>query len=91
MDIGFLWDEEKEAVTRDKHNVDLEQAVEAIMDPDHLYENDPQGHWGRFIVVGRTRTGRLLHVIISDEGLPIVRLITAYDAESRWRQEYEQQ
>lgn len=91
MDVGFLWDEQKEATTREKHSVNLEEAVEAIMDPVHLYEHDPQGNWGRFIVVGQTRTGRLLQVITSDEELPIIRLITAYDAESRWRREYEQQ
>ena len=90
MDVGFLWDEEKEAATREKHDVDLDQAIEAILDPAHLYENAPQGNWGRFIVVGRTGAGRLLQVIISDEEFPIIRLITAYGAKSQWRQEYEQ-
>lgn len=90
MDIGYLWDEDKEARVRAEHGVELDEAIEAIADPNHSYHNDPQGNWGRFLIVGKTRTGRLLQVIISDEELPIIRIITAYDAEKRWRQDYEQ-
>lgn len=46
MDLGFLWDEEKEEAVQKKHNVNLEQAVEALVDPHHLYEEDPQQNWG---------------------------------------------
>ena len=45
MDLGFLWDEEKEEAVQKKHNVNLEQAVEALVDPHHLYEEDPQQNW----------------------------------------------
>ena len=90
MDIGYLWDENKEALVKAKHGVELDEAIEAIADPNHNYHDDPQGNWGRSLIVGRTRTGRLLQVIISDEDLPIIRIITAYDAEKHWRQEYEQ-
>lgn len=90
MDVGFLWDEEKEAAVQEKHNVNLEQAVEALVDPHHLYEEDPQQNWGRFMIVGKTRAGRILQVIVSDEELPVMRLVTAFDAEKQWRQRYEQ-
>ncbi len=90
MDIGFLWDENKEALVQEKHNVNLEQAVEALIDPHHLYEQDPQYHYSRFMIVGQTREGRILQVIVSDEEIPVMRLITAFDAEPKWRTKYEQ-
>lgn len=89
MDLGYLWDERKAALVEKKHGVDLAQAVEALCDPDQLYDEDPQGDWGRFMIVGRTRHGKLLQVILSDEELPVMRLITAFEADAVWRQAYE--
>ncbi len=71
------------------HRVDLAQAVEALLDEAQLYEEDPQGDWSRFMIVGSTRHGRVLQVIVSDEALPVMRIITAFDATPRWRRAYE--
>ena len=90
MDLGYLWDEDKYQLVQKKHSVQFFEVVSAMDDP-HGYEvPDPAGYEDRWMWVGLSVTSRLLTVIYSEESLPVYRLITAYDAEERWVDEYYQ-
>ena len=88
-DAGYLMDEEKLAQVLAKHGVEFIEILEACEDPHCMMAPDPQDHPERYLIVGQTRVGRLLEVICSDEELPIVRLVTAFDADPKWRRDYE--
>lgn len=88
MDIGFVWDEKKYKEVQKKHNVRFYEVVAAFDDPYGYEILDPQGHEDRWMYIGSTCDDRVLSIIFSEEELPIYRLITAYDAERRFVDEY---
>lgn len=87
-DVGYLMDEGKLQRVTEAHSVTLSEIVEGCEDPQHLADIDPQGNPERYMIVGRTKNGRILQVLCSEEEAPAVRLITAFDANSFWRTEY---
>lgn len=88
MDVGYVWDEVKYERVREKHGVDFAEVVDAFEEKHALFALDPRGHPDRLMVVGRTRGGRILQVIYTDEDAPLVRIITAFDASQEWHNEY---
>ncbi len=89
MDLGFVWDEQKYRLVKEKHGVSFDEVV-AVFEDEGGYESpDPAGHDDRFVVVGCTRDERVLMVAFSEEHLPLYRIITAFAAEGSWRDEYE--
>lgn len=84
MDIGFIWDEDKYAAVRASHGVWFHEVVSCFDDPSVLEVDDPQGHRDRFMLVARTAAGRVLQLVVSEEALPVYRVITAFDAASAW-------
>lgn len=88
MDIGFVWDLDKYEEVQSRHNVQFYEVVSVFDDPNSQIFPDPQGHEDRWMLVGKTATGRILSVICSDEDAPLYRLITAYDANSEVTDEY---
>jgi len=89
MDVGYVWDEDKYDRVRDKHGVVFSEVVDIFADEHAVYAPDPQGHVSRRMVVGQTRSGRILQVIFNDqEDAPLARIITAFDANQRRQDEY---
>lgn len=88
MDIGFIWNEDKYKAVVKKHNVKFYEVVSAFDDPNGYEIPDPAGHEDRWMWVGRTVNNRMLVVIYSEEDLPLYRLITTFDVEGRWIDEY---
>ena len=88
MDIGFIWDEDKYQEVQRKHNVQFYEVVSAFDDPNGYEIPDPAEHEGRWMWIGITAGDRLLAIVFSEEDLPLYRLITAFDAERRWLDEY---
>ena len=88
MDIGFIWDENKYQEVQRRHGVQFYEVVSAFDDPNGYEIPDPTGHEDRRIWVGITAGDRLLAIVFSEEDLPLYRLITAFDAERRWLDEY---
>jgi hypothetical protein len=43
------------------------------------------------MIVGTIRAGRLLQVNCTDQGLPLIRFITAFDANAFFRKRYERE
>lgn len=72
-----------------EHNVQFYEVVSAFDDPQGYYDSDPQGHEDRWMLVAKTFNGRILSIICSDEEAPLYRLITAFDAERRFSDEYD--
>jgi hypothetical protein len=46
---------------------------------------EPEDRW---LWVGKTPWDRLLIIVYTKQDLPLYRIITAYDAEGRWIDEY---
>ncbi len=90
MDIGFLWDEEKYRQVMTAHQVKFSEVVSAFEDEDGYELPDPAGHGERWMWIGATVHGRILIVVYSEEELPLYRIITAFDAEGKWRDVYRQ-
>ena len=88
MDIGFIWDENKYQEVQRRHHVQVYEVVSAFDDPSGYEIADPAGHEDRRMWIGITTGGRVLAIVFSEEDLPIYRLITAFDAERRLRDEY---
>jgi uncharacterized DUF497 family protein len=89
---GFDWDEGNQRKSRDKHGVSQAEAEQVffsapllIIDDVHHSQAEP-----RFHALGKTDTGRLLHVTFTtrDEGKKI-RVISARDMHRKERAVYE--
>ena len=89
MDIGFVWDEKKYQAVLKKHNIRFYEVVSAFDDPNGYETLSPTGHGDRWMWIGQSVSGRILAVVYSEEDLPLYRLITAFDAEGRWLNEYQ--
>jgi uncharacterized DUF497 family protein len=95
MDTVYAWDEMKQKIVHEKHNVSFWEVIGAFDDERCIDTDDPQGHEGRWHKVARTPKGRLLQIIYEDgeefteAGSPITRIITAFDAGEHWRADYE--
>jgi len=91
MDIGFVWDDRKYREVVKRHDVLFHEVVSAF-DDEHGYEvPDPAGHEDRFVLVAAAATGRVLFIVVGEEDLPLYRIITAFDAEGSWLDEYEKE
>ncbi len=88
MDIGFVWDENKYREVQEKHQVQFYEAVSAFDDPNGFEVSDLSGYEDRSRWIGATASGRVLVVVYSDEDVPLLRLITAFDAIGSLRDEY---
>ena len=91
MDVGYVWDESKYEAVKQKHGVYFYEVVSAFEDENGFLEEDPAGNEERWMWVGMSITKRILSIIGTDHDLPSYRIITAFDAEEKWVDEYYQQ
>jgi uncharacterized DUF497 family protein len=91
MSATFRWDPAKGRRNLQKHGVSFDEAVGAFSDPLSRTIPDPDHSYGeeRFILIGISQGNRLLVVVHAetDEG---IRIITAREANSHERRQYEQ-
>jgi uncharacterized DUF497 family protein len=87
--IEFEWD--PAAVNLRKHGVAFEEAATTFADPLSLTIGDPLHSRGetRFVLLGRSRAGRLLVVVHAERG-DSIRLISARPATRKERNTYEE-
>lgn len=91
MDLGYVWDEDKYRKVQQKHSVSFHEVVDALEDPNGFeYSDDASLLSERWLWIGQTQNGRILLIVYSEEDLPLLRIITAFDAEHRWADEYKQ-
>ena len=92
MELSFTWDPRKDAANQRKHRVSFAEARTAFEDvlsitvPDPGHSNDES----RFVLVGRSRRGRLL-VVAHAENRDEIRIISARPATRRERHAYEEE
>ena len=91
MDVRFEWNPSKATSNLRKHRVSFEEAATTIADPLSVTVDDPRHSITkeRHILVGQSRSGRLLAVMITDRG-EIIRIISARLATAHERREYEE-
>jgi uncharacterized protein len=91
MSIEFQWDPAKAAGNLRKHGVAFEDATTAFADTLSLTIADPLHSEGesRFVLLGRSQTGRMLAVVHTERGATIC-LISARIATRMERKTYEE-
>ena len=92
MGLIFEWDNEKATSNLKKHTVSFEEAVKVFADPLSVTIADPRHSTGehRFIIIGRSQTGRTL-VVVHAERRNRIRIISARVATRRERKQYEEE
>lgn len=88
--MEFEWDDEKAFQNKRKHRVSFSEASTAFGDPLHLSMPDPDHSQSekRFILLGRSFTGRLVVTVFTDRG-ETTRIISARLASRSERITYE--
>ncbi len=91
MSIEFQWDPAKAVVNLRKHGVAFEEATTAFADTLSLTIADPMHSEGesRFVLLGRSQSGRMLAVVHTDRG-DTIRLIGARIATRKERKTYDE-
>ncbi len=92
--MKFEWDEKKNLINQEKHNVSFEEAREVFDDPLQISKLDYRFNYfeERWITVGSTKKYQILvvaNMFFSDEGEEIIRIISARKANTKERQNYE--
>ncbi len=88
MDIGYVWDENKYEMVQEKHGVRFSEVVSAFEDPFGFDVMDEHPTEERWIFIGQSDSKKLLQIVYSEEELPLLRLITAFEAGQEWKHEY---
>ena len=92
--MRFEWDEAKNKRNLKDHGISFETASEVFADPLHLSLLDERFDYfeERWITVGTTQKGAIVvvaHLYFSDEAEEILRIISAREAISKERKQYE--
>ncbi|TMA56745.1 MAG: BrnT family toxin [Deltaproteobacteria bacterium] len=89
--MEFEWDEEKAAANLADHKVSFDEAKTVFDDPLYVDFYDPDHSYDehRYLIVGKSRQGRLLIVSYTERG-DAVRLISAREVTSAERKAYEE-
>jgi uncharacterized DUF497 family protein len=90
--LKFEWDAKKAASNLRKHGVSFEEAASVFSDilatvyedPDHSVREK------RFLTIGTSRQGRLLHISFADRG-ELIRIINARKLTRKEREFYEKE
>ena len=93
-EIQFEWDENKNAINRQKHGVSFEEAETVFYDENALFISDPEHSLDeeRFILLGFSFRARLLIVCHCYRGAnQIIRIISARKATLQESRYYENQ
>ena len=90
--MTFEWDEEKAAANLEKHGVSFDEAASVFYDPLASVYEDPDHSVSekRFLTIGTSAGGRLLHIAFADREERI-RIITARKVTKRERELYEEE
>jgi uncharacterized DUF497 family protein len=92
--MKFEWDENKNRINKEKHDISFEEAKEVFDDALHISKLDYRFNYfeERWITIGSTSKYKILvvaNLFFSDEGEEIIRIISARKANIKERQIYE--
>ena len=93
--MKFEWNDEKNKINCEKHNVSFEEAKEVFLDPMHISKLDYRFDYfeERWITIGATGKNKILivaNIFFDDNGEEIIRIISARKANQKERIFYEQ-
>jgi uncharacterized protein len=95
MSPEFTWDPYKAASNLSKHGVGFETATRAFADPHAIFELerhvDGEERWQTIGLVDGQLLLLVVHANWTEDGLEIIRLISARQAERHERKRYEEQ
>lgn len=89
--MEFEWDEVKNAINKQKHNVDFADAVHVFVDKRRVYRKDTRKDYGeeRYQTIGHTKFGMLMVVYTFRDNNGVTRLISARKANKREKSSYD--
>jgi len=89
-DVPFEWNEHKRAKNLKIHGIDFRESTEVFDDPLALLRSDPDHSRGehRFIIVGRSKSERVLLTLFTDR-YGEIRIISSRRATRREVRDYE--
>jgi uncharacterized protein len=87
--VRFEWDPRKAQINQRKHEVSFAEAAECFVDSLALLLNDPV-HADRLILIGLSRSHRLIFTVYAEKHHDIIRIISARKATRTERREYEE-
>jgi len=92
--MKFEWDETKNKINQQKHNISFEEAKEVFDDPLHISKLDKRFDYfeKRWITIGLTSKHKILvvaNLFFDDNGEEIIRIISARKANPKERKFYE--
>ncbi len=92
--MKFMWDENINISNKEKHGVSFEQARDVFSDPFQLSILDERFSYfeERWITVANTNDNHILvvaHLYFDDDGEEIIRVISARNATTHERRQYE--
>lgn len=89
--MRFEWDPRKAAANLLAHGVSFAEAVTVLEDPFALTREDPDTvEEQRFVTLGLSDQANTLVVVYAYEELDIIRVISAWKANKRQRERYEE-
>ena len=86
--MPFTWDPRKASANLKKHGVSFDEAATAFDDELGAYYPDAL-HDDRFILIGYSRSRRLLYVVHAEVTQDLIRIISARRATSHEKAHYE--
>jgi len=96
MGVRLEWDEAKNLANRRKHGVSFEEASQVFLDPLYVSvkerEEDGEQRWQTFGIIDGVMLLMVAHTIREvwgQEGIDVIRIITARRADSQERRRYE--
>ena len=91
METEFEWSATKAAANAAKHGVRFEEALTVFQDPQarFYFDEDHSEEEHREIVVGYSKTGRLLLVCFTERPYRVVRIISARNVNRLEREKHE--
>ena len=89
--MEFEWDNHKNLINKQKHNIDFADAVHVFIDKKRVFRKDTRKDYKeeRYQTVGITQFGVLMVVYTFRDSGGIIRLISARKANSREKKSYE--
>ena len=92
--MQFEWNEEKNKLNQEKHNISFEEAKEVFEDPLQISKLDHRFSYfeERWITVGSTTKHKVLvvaNLFFTDDGEEIIRIISARKANKKEREYYD--
>lgn len=87
--MEITWDDRKEAENIKKHGVDFNEAATVILSPLNLYRLNRHPSGKRFEYIGHSDCYRVLYVVTVEEHDDQAHILSAREAKSYERKEYE--